>query len=769
MIAARKLAAILAADVVGYSRLMGDDEAGTARGVLERREAAAPIVAAHGGRIFKLMGDGMLIEFPSVVSAVECAIAIQAMMAERNELVAEDRRIVYRIGVNLGDVLVEGDDLLGDGVNVAARLEGIADPGGVCISGSAYEQVRGKIEADFLDLGEKALKNIARPVRAYAVGSSADAQLPVIRAVRRPAGPPRLSLVVLPFANIGGGVEQDYFVDGVTESLTTDLSRISGAFVIARNTAFAYKDKRIDARQIGRELNVRYVLEGSAQRSGDRMRVNVQLIEAESGAHLRAERFDKPVADLFDMQDEIVARLANQLSAEIVSVEARRAERTTDPDALDFTFRGFDWINKGVNPEYLARARECFDRSLEIDPEDVHAILGVVLVDAVFTQMYSFDDLPGRIAAAEKLALRALSLSPRNPMGHYCMGLVLTFSNRAEQGIEELKQVLSLNPNLAFAHAHIGFAKIVLGRAEEAEAHILEALRLSPRDNGVYIWYGFIGSAKLQLGDDEAAVPGTRGRSRRTGIIRWRDLTARPLSPFAVGSRKPRLEARAGLALAPDFTIRRFREGAVSDNPIYLAQRERIVEGLRKAGVPEDDPTRFVSLGVLCGEREFSSRRTRRNGPSAGAETNRRLSCSLRRGAHIQSEDLLRLPDAAQRMAAEGLEAAVAAHGRGGELGRDQNGPAERLAQRLDAGRFVDCGANDGEVEPVGRRRHCRRALPRYGEQDRRRRPERRPPRGPRSANRAVASPRSRRRARAGTSRRGPLLRRRRSRACRRR
>ncbi len=338
---ARRLAAILAADVVGYSRLMGEDEEGTAKSVRESREAAEPIIAAHGGRMFKTTGDGYLVEFGSVVSAVECALALQAETTRLNESAAEEKRLRYRMGIHLGDILVEGEDLVGDGVNIAARLEQIADPGGVCISQTAYENVRGRLEARLIDLGEKALKNIARPVRAYAVGRSSGGadDAPSPPAARR-SGPARISIVVLPFTNLGGGPEQEYFVDGITESLTTDLSRISGAFVIARNTAFAYKGKSADAREIGRDLNVRYVLEGSVQRSGDRVRVNVQLIEAETGAHLWADRFDKPVAELFDMQDEIVARIANELSAQIVSVEARRAEKAADPDLFDYLFRG---------------------------------------------------------------------------------------------------------------------------------------------------------------------------------------------------------------------------------------------------------------------------------------------------------------------------------------------------------------------------------------------------------------------------------------------
>ncbi len=351
MAESRKLAAIMAVDVVGYSRLMGEDEAGTARAVREHRQAARPLVAVRGGRIVKTMGDGLLLEFPSVVAAVECAVAIQKLMAERNADAPEDKRIVYRIGVNLGDVLIEGDDILGEGVNIAARLEGICEPGGVLISSTAYEHVRGKVDAEFVDLGETALKNIARPVRVYALKTGPESAAPARSAAGpNPRGPPRLSLVVLPFANMGGGAEQEHFVDGVTESLTTDLSRIRGAFVIGCNTAFTYKGKAVDLKQIGRELNVRYVLEGSVQRGGNRMRVNVQLIDAETGHHLWAERFDKPLADLFDMQDEVVARLAGALNTELVAAEARRAEKSSKPelDGLLFSRNGF--VQQGHNP-----------------------------------------------------------------------------------------------------------------------------------------------------------------------------------------------------------------------------------------------------------------------------------------------------------------------------------------------------------------------------------------------------------------------------------
>ena len=393
----RRLAAIVAADVAGYSRLMGLDEVGTARTLREHRKVTDALVAKHGGRLVKTTGDGVLLEFPSVVDAVECAVAVQAVMAQRNEGVPQDRRMLFRIGINLGDILIEGDDILGDGVNVAARLEGIAEPGGICISSSAYEQVRGKVSVEFTDLGEQILKNIARPIRAYAVGLSAKAH----QAAPLPSSAPHLSIVVLPFANIGGDPEQEYFVDGVTESLTTDLSRISGAFVIARNTAFTFKGKPVDVKKLGRELNVRYVLEGSVQRGGNRLRVNVQLIDAETGNHLWAERFDKPVADLFDMQDEIVSRLANALDAELIAAEARRAERSPHPDAMDLVFQGSSWFNKGLTPDNMARARSFFEKAIALDPENIEAMVGLARVDALPGASFMTDDWSARLAAAE--------------------------------------------------------------------------------------------------------------------------------------------------------------------------------------------------------------------------------------------------------------------------------------------------------------------------------------------------------------------------------
>ena len=398
---------------------------------------------------------------------------------------------------------------------------------------------------------------------------------------------PRLSMVVLPFANIGGDPEQDYFVDGVTESLTTDLSRINGSFVIGRHTAFTFKGKAVDLKQIGRELNVRYVLEGSVQRGGNRLRVNVQLIDAETGKHLWAERFDKPVADLFDMQDEIVSRLANTLNTQLVEAEARRAERSLHPDAMDLIFQGMACLSKGRTSEYLAQSRSFFERALALDPKNVEALVGLAVVDAAAVGMALTVDRAARLAAAETALIKALSLAPQHARAHWLLGNVKMFTNRAAQGIAECEQALALDRNLANAHAYIGRAKYLLGRGEETEAHVQEALRLSPRDTEAFVWMIFAGFAKLQLGADQEAV----ARFRRSVEINQNHPRAHIYLATALAHLgrldEARSAAQVGLALDPTFTISRFRANVPSDNPTYLAGRERFYEGMRMAGIPE--------------------------------------------------------------------------------------------------------------------------------------------------------------------------------------
>jgi TolB-like protein/class 3 adenylate cyclase len=579
----RRLAAIVAADVAGYSRLMGLDEVGTARTLREHLAIANALVAKHGGRFVKTTGDGVLLEFPSVVDAVECAVALQVVMAQRNVDIPQDRRMLFRIGINLGDILIEGDDILGDGVNVAARLEGIAEPGGICISSSAHDQVRGKVSVQFTDLGEQTLKNIARPIRAYAVGLNAN----IDQAAPPPSSAPRLSIVVLPFANIGGDPEQEYFADGVTESLTTDLSRISGALVIARNTAFTFKGKAVDIKKLGRELNLRYALEGSVQRGGTRLRVNVQLIDAETGNHLWAERFDKPLADLLDLQDEIVSRLANTLDAELIAAEARRAERSLHPDAMDLVFQGRAWYNKGLTPDHMARARDFFERALALDPENIEAMVGLAMVDVAVGSAIMTDDFSARFATAEACSTKVLSLAPNHAGAHLILGIVQMFTKRLAHGIIECEQALAVDRNSAAAHAAIGYAKYLLGRGAETEAHINEAFRLSPRDTLAHRWMVWVGLAKVQLNKDTEAVLWLR-----RGLDANRNYSAAHFVVAAVLAQLGELDnARAavqdGLALDPSFTIRRLRSIVWSDNPTYVAGRERFIEGMRLAGVPE--------------------------------------------------------------------------------------------------------------------------------------------------------------------------------------
>ena len=463
MVGTRKIAAILVADIVGYSRLAAADEDRTLsrlRGL--RSDLIDPAIDAHHGRIVKRTGDGIIIDFRSVVDAVRCAIEVQNGMAERNAGLPLERRIEFRVGIHLGDVVEEADgDLMGDGVNIAARLERVAEPGMICLSEDAYRQVREKLKHDFVNLGEQVLKNIARPIGAYALKPGAESTAPVSSAsVAHKQGPPRLSIAVLPFANMTGDPEQEYFVDGMTESLTTDLSRISGSFVIGRNTAMTYKGKHVDLKQIGRELNVRYVLEGSVQRGGNRMRVNVQLIDAESGNHLWAERFDKPLAGLFDMQDEIVARLANALNAQLSAAEARRAEQAPNPDSMDLCFQGWSWLNKGFTADNLATARRLYEQALALDPTNVWGLVGIANVDVTVAIAFATDDRSDRLAAAEAALIQALSLAPENAVAHLSLGVVQIWSNRASLGIRECERALELNRNLANTHGHLGAAKI---------------------------------------------------------------------------------------------------------------------------------------------------------------------------------------------------------------------------------------------------------------------------------------------------------------------
>jgi TolB-like protein/Tfp pilus assembly protein PilF len=401
---------------------------------------------------------------------------------------------------------------------------------------------------------------------------------------------PHLSIVVLPFENIGGDLEQEYFVDGVTDSLTTDLSRIAGAFVIGRGTAFTFKGKKVDIREIGRELKVRYALEGSVQRSASRFRLNVQLTDTETRAQVWAERFDKPAADLLDMQDEIVSRLANTLNAELIKAEARRAERSLQPDAMDLYFQGRAIQNKGITPAVMAQAMGFFVRALALDPGNVEAAVAAAHVDLAIGSSSMADDGLVHFSTAEKTLNDVLLRMPNHPRAHMLLGAVQIRTNRAAKGIAECRLALALDRNLADAHGFIGFGKYALGRGEEVEGHIQEALRLSPRDGRAFLWFMIVGMAKLTTNADQEALDWLR-----------RSIEANPnfaLSQFHLAGatammgelKEARSSAEAGLALDPGFTICRYDLSSffLSENPGWLAVRERFLDGMRLAGIPEE-------------------------------------------------------------------------------------------------------------------------------------------------------------------------------------
>ena len=584
----RRLTTILAADAVGYSRLVGTDEEGTLKHLRAlRKDLIDPMIAAHRGRMVKTTGDGFLVEYASVVDAVRSAVEMQRAMADSNAGLAPDKRIEFRFGINLGDVVVEDDgDLMGDGVNVAARLEGIAEPGGICLSGAAYDQVRGKIDIGAQDRGEQHLKNIAEPVRIYALSPVH----PVV-AASHTAVAPRLSIVVLPFVNLGGNSEQDYFVDGITESLTTDLSRIPGAFVIARNTAFTFKNKPVDARVIGRELGVRYVMEGSVQSSGsgDRIRVTARLIDTETGAHLWAERFDKPRGDIFEMQDEIITRLARTVGIELVAAEGRRAERErpNNMDAVDLTMRGWAILNQPLSLRRDREACDLFEAALRLDDRNVEALVGLAFRHVNDVRIFASTNRDEQLRIAEKAITEALALAPGNALAHFVRANILHVSGETERSLRELELAITLDRNLAWAHADAGFIKVLLGRAEEAEADLTNAIRLSPRDPGLDRWHALLGIADLFLGRLGSALDRLRKSvemNPNVALTQFFLAAASALSGRAAEAQEAR---NAGLLLDPNFTVARFRNEPRSKNATFLAQRERIYEGLSLAGVPE--------------------------------------------------------------------------------------------------------------------------------------------------------------------------------------
>ena len=632
----RKLVSVVVADVVGYSRLMELDEEGThARLNVLQRDLLKPKISEHRGRIIKNTGDGALVEFASVVDAVRCAVEIQREMIDRSADFPEDRRIVFRIGVNLGDVIVEPGDIHGDGVNVAARLEGLAEPGGVCISGTAYDQVRDRVPYVFTEKGEQTVKNISRPVRVYSLSANAIAALlaspPSVdhrqssgRSWRRgwPAAVgiatvivvvaglwfgfktaketstsgslPRLSIVVLPFTNLSGDPGQDYLADVITEELTTGLSRINGAFVIARSTAFTYKGKPVEVKQISKDLGVHYVLEGSAQHGGNKVRVTAQLIDAATGAHLWADQFDADQYDLLEMQDEIVTRLSRALTIQLVAADVVRVSRTR-PDNLsaqDLAMRCSAGMTGMTEPTDWAAAANLCERALQIDGSNVLALGLMALLEVIPIISAQSADPTEAILRADEHASRAIAIDPNYDVAHLAKSWVLVAQNRHEEAIVEAVHTLLLNPSNINAYLPMGRANVFLCRPERSIEAADKAIRLSPRDPLLWAFYEIKGEAFFILQQDVNTIEWVR---RSLAIAPHGDPYALLLliSTLALSNH----EADASDALkrylssssAKSKTISQFQKQrrSLADNPKWLAYNVRFAEGLRLAGMPE--------------------------------------------------------------------------------------------------------------------------------------------------------------------------------------
>jgi adenylate cyclase len=654
MPATRRLTAILAADVAGYSRLMEVDEEGTLERLkADRRLLIDPKISEHRGRIVKTTGDGMLAEFASVVDAVRCGAEMQRAMLDRNADVPDDKRIRFRVGVNLGDVIVDDDDIFGDGVNIAARLEALAEPGGICISGTVRDHVGGRLPYDFEDMGEQTVKNIARPVRAFAMSADAVAVTPLVAvraqpgsgrrrmvprravigaslvamiaiglggwwawsnagsspaSVQAPASPqgqpaavsaaakpaPRLSIVVLPFANLSSDPEQEYFADGITDDLTTDLSYISGSFVIARTTAFTYKAKSVDVKEIGRDLGVRYVLEGSVRRLSEQVQVNVQLIDAESGAHIWADRLDTDRANLTKAQDEIVGRLARTLDIELTEAAGRQIEqeKPVNPDASDLVMRGWAWFYRPFTEANLQAAQRAFEQALEIEPQSVDARVGLARVllnlgAAGWSKSREEDN-----ARIEQLLLEAFERDRNDSRVHFCMGWLRRLQNRLNESQIEFEKAIALDRNNAAAMVQLSYTLNALGEPEAALRHDEKALQLNPRDQNVFYYYFALGQSHLLLGHvDEAIIVFRKAHasnSRVWQISLW--------FAAALGLRGDVDEARAALAEslklhpAVNSLAQLHKEyGVPYSNPKFRALGERTLDaGLRHAGMPDE-------------------------------------------------------------------------------------------------------------------------------------------------------------------------------------
>jgi len=573
----RRLAALLSADARGYSRLMDQDEEATVRTLSAYRKMMTSLVEQHRGRVVDSPGDNLLAEFASTVDAVKCALEIQKDLRARNAELPEPKRMEFRIGINLGDVIVEEDRVYGDGVNIAARLEGLAEGGGICISGTVYDQVKNKVRLPYESLGEHTVKNIAEPVRVYRVRTEAAA---VSEASKDGNLPDEPSVAVLPFVNISGDPDQEYFADGITEDLITDLSKVSGLFVIARQSVFTYKNKPVKVGQIGRELGVRYVLEGSVRRAADRLRITAQLVDTKTEGHLWAERYDRDLGDIFALQDEVTQRIVASLSVKLTGLEEDRlAHRyTNNLEAYDFTLRGLEYYFR-FTKEASGKAHEMFQKAIELDPGYALAYsrLGLAYLHE-WTHGWSQD--PRSLEFAFKMAQRAIALDESLPEAHRILGDVYLWNKDHPHAIDELEKAIALNPNYADAIAGLGEVLNWAGRPDEAIGLIKRAMRLNPHHHAWYLWA--LGISYASTNRNEEAI-----ELMKRGLIRSPDFLGIHLQlAFLYAETGKKQEAQREveeiLRISPDATVEWLEQRIPSKDQ---AIRDRIAKGLRDAGL----------------------------------------------------------------------------------------------------------------------------------------------------------------------------------------
>jgi adenylate cyclase len=586
----RRLAAVLAADVAGYSRLMGRDEERTLANLKSfRKTLFDPAIAAHRGRIVKTTGDGMLVEFASAVDAARCAVEVQRGMAGQNADVPQDLRIEFRIGIHVGDIIIDDNDIFGDGVNIAARLEGIAEPGSVCISDDAYRQIRGKIDITFDDIGEQALKNITEPMRAWHIRLGGEAA-PAIQPSSSPiqiqglALPDKPSIVVLPFDNMSAEAGQDYLADGIVEAITAALSCIRSFFVIARSSAFTYKGRTTNARDIGKQLGVAYLLEGSVQKAGNRLRIIVQLIETEGGAHVWSSRFDGAIDEFFDLEDRITEQVAGALqpSIRIAEIERSRRKRPQDLGSYDYTMRAMPHV-WALEKEESAKALELLEKALAIDPEYPLALSLAGWCHAQRSVYNWADDIAVSQVMARSLAERAAEMSGDDPIILAILGTVHTFVRNHGTARVLLERAVTLDPNSAWAWTRLGWIEIYADQPQKAIENFERALRLSPIDPMNFNNYVGIGSAHevAQEYDEAAAFYRRALQERPNASWIYRNLAA---SLSGAGRVEEAKQAFAELMRSyPDLTISKFKQAMVF-SPAVL---DRMAGNLRRLGLPD--------------------------------------------------------------------------------------------------------------------------------------------------------------------------------------